>query len=423
VDPAGPLGWSGFHFPSTWWQDGTLMAFYIANQVVDDVGRSATGLATSTDGVTFIDEGVVLDIGGAAEWQWYADSDFLHEVGRAEAGGWSANVADDGPGYLTYGPYDDTLPGGPMTARFSLLVDDNSFDDLRVVGLDAFAAAPHGLLAQRDVTRTEFAAPWALQDQTLELMNVAGAPLELRTWYHDVSYLRLMQVTLAQGHAPWPDDRLASFPGVWFDGSEWTMAYEAAGTDPSWPGDIGLATSADGRSWVRAATNPILVHEGGGWESVNIGTPSLWYEDGTWYLFYHGFDGSDVRIGVATGPSLDALTRHPGNPILDTVESTWSSGTVGARSIRREGDTYYMAFEGSTDPPFDEASWSTGLARSTDLLTWEVFPLNPILPTTSASFGYDGPEWLETPDGALHLLFRHPDIGNYTWRATLTWGD
>ena len=27
VDESGPLGWSGFHFPSTWWHDGTCLLY------------------------------------------------------------------------------------------------------------------------------------------------------------------------------------------------------------------------------------------------------------------------------------------------------------------------------------------------------------------------------------------------------------
>ena len=51
--------------------------------------------------------------------------------------------------------------------------------------------------------------------------------------------------------------------------------------------------------------------------------------------------------------------------------------------------------------------------------SWEKFSGNPVLPTTSGSFGYDGPEFIETADGRLHLYYRGP--GNQTWRATLDW--
>lgn len=215
------------------------------------------------------------------------------------------------------------------------------------------------------------------------------------------------------------DDRLASFPGVWRDGPTWYIVYEGADCDGRWPGDIGLASSPDGIRWTKDPANPILQHQEDGWERVNIGTPSLWKEGAMWYLFYHGYDGTDVRIGVAVGPDLQHLTRYQGNPVLSTgsLVGAWDAGTVGKRSIRKEEGFYYMVFEGSTDKPFDSARWSSGIARSADLLHWEKWPGNPVIPQTSGGFGFDGPEWIQTPDGRLHIYFRHPT--GATWRATL----
>ncbi len=80
-----------------------------------------------------------------------------------------------------------------------------------------------------------------------------------------------------------------------------------------------------------------------------------------------------------------------------------------------------MAYEGATDLPFDEAQWSTGIARSSDLINWEKFDGNPVLPVTSGGFGYDGPEFVRSPDGQLHIYFRAPGPGNQTYRSGLLW--
>jgi hypothetical protein len=208
---------------------------------------------------------------------------------------------------------------------------------------------------------------------------------------------------------------------MWQADSQWFLVYEGAGMDGIWPGDIGLATSSNGYDWIKSAQNPVLRHQSSGWERNNIGTPSLWRENGIWYLFYHGFDGSRVQIGVATGNSLEQMTRVGSEPVLRVgAPGSWDAGTVGWRSIRREGGYYYMAYEGSTEPPYDHAQWSTGLARSADLIHWEKSPLNPILPQTApgSGFGYDGPAWVETPDGRLQIYYRMG--GNLTHRATLT---
>lgn len=230
-------------------------------------------------------------------------------------------------------------------------------------------------------------------------------------------------VVIPVGNSSW-DNKMRSFPGVWRDGSKWYLVFEGSG-DAS-PGDIGLAESDDGVNW-RIDPQPILKHQGG-WERQNIGTPSLYKAGNTWYLFYHGFGSGtgnrdDVQIGVASGTDLRRLRRHSANPIIPTSSSGFDSGTIGKRSIIREGIWYYMVYEVSTDSVsnggFGGAQWSSGMARSKSLLgPWEKYPF-PILPVVQG-FGNDGPEWLRTPDGKLHVYYRVR--GNITRRATLAPG-
>ncbi len=418
----GALGPEGFHFLSTWWEGEQLYAYYIRNIVVDGIGRSATGLALSPDGITFEDQGIALSHGGSWDRDWWATHPALgHATGAADADGWAANTADHAEGHMVYGPYVEDLAAGPQTASFQLLIDVVDAPDDVVATIDVFDATDERTLSTRDLRRAEFASNLEYQIFNLDWVQTAGHRMELRVYFHRRAYVRVRTVAVAQGHAPFPDDRLASFPGVWRDDSTWYLTYEAAGTDRRWPGDVALATSPDGRTFTRHNPTPLLGHLDGGWEDVNIGTPSLFKHEGTWYLFYHGFDGTDVQIGVATGPTFDRLTRHPSNPILRTSRAGWDSGTVGARSIIRDGNAWYMAYEGSTDAPFDRANWSTGLARSTDLINWQKYSDNPVLPVTNASFGYDGPEFVRTPDGRTHIYYRDPGPGNRTWRATLSW--
>jgi hypothetical protein len=208
------------------------------------------------------------------------------------------------------------------------------------------------------------------------------------------------------------DDRAASFPGIWKDGDTWYLVYEGAADDIRFsPGDIGLATSSDGKNFTKHPGNPILRHEKTGWERVNIGTPSLYKEMGTWYLFYHGFDGTLCQIGVASGKSLTELVKSPANPIIaaGAGRGAWDEGATGKRSsIVKEGDFYYLAFEGRTPLPDATARWSSGLARSRTLTSgWTKCPLNPLIPTTPGGFGYDAPELLHH-QGAWLLYVRSP---------------
>jgi hypothetical protein len=217
---------------------------------------------------------------------------------------------------------------------------------------------------------------------------------------------------LSAGAAGAWDDRAATFPGIWKDGDRWYLVYEGAADDIGFsPGDIGLATSVDGKNFTKHPGNPILRHEKTGWERVNIGTPSLYKENGTWYLFYHGYDGKLCHIGVASGKRLTELTKSPANPIIPAgVEpGAWDAGATGKRSaVVKEGDFYYLAFEGRTPLPDSTARWSTGMARSRTLGSgWAKCPRNPVIPITPGHFGYDAPELLHHRDAWL-LYVRSP---------------
>ena len=230
-------------------------------------------------------------------------------------------------------------------------------------------------------------------------------------WTNDGIVLDVSHPSATNTAASLWDDRLASFPGAWKDGDTWYLVYEGASMNPIYPGDIGLATSRDGTNFVKAPGNPILRHNPNDWERANIGTPSLCKENGIWYLFYHGYDGNTCQIGVASGTSLTNLVKSPANPILPVTpgNTAWDTGTIGRRSaIAREGAYYYFAFEGSTRQPYDRAKWSSGLARSTNLLSgWTKCPRNPMIPQTPGGMGNDGPEMLQLGD-TWYLYVRTP---------------
>ena len=235
------------------------------------------------------------------------------------------------------------------------------------------------------------------------------------------------------------DSRFASFPGAAKIEENWFLTYEGAGDSP---GDIGLATSSDGRTFSKNPT-PILVHGKRqpkdpanlplAWELNNIGTPSVYHENGQFFVFYHGFgrrsggetgrgqkrEPDDCQVGLATGPELTKLKRVGNGPLVKTSKAQWDSGTIGRRSVLKQEDYYYMVFEGSTEQPYDKAKWSSGLARSKAITgPWEKFEQNPILPTTESGFGYDGPEFVQIGP-TLYIYFRSPQ--GPTSRAALVW--
>ncbi len=132
-------------------------------------------------------------MGGAAE----AETDLQHGTGAPDAGGLAANTADHEAAHLVFGPYAQDWEGTAGTATFRMMVDDVDFDDLVMVTLDVFDAISGTIVGSRAVTRTEFDTPWQYSDFDVPFTMPAGpASMEVRAFWHDMSYLRIDRVTV-----------------------------------------------------------------------------------------------------------------------------------------------------------------------------------------------------------------------------------
>lgn len=216
------------------------------------------------------------------------------------------------------------------------------------------------------------------------------------------------------------DANKASFPCVQYDGEtgQWYMLYEAT----SATGDVdtvSLATSTDGYNWEKQG--PVISPGDAGWISgVDVGTPTMFKEDGTWHVYFHTFaEDARVRIGYASGPSLDQLTVKNG-PLLDVDASGNETVTVGARSrVFKSGDYYYMAYEVSAGDNYDFGThqWGVNLARAESPGgPWEKKDGTLLVSSAQPGWGPDGPEILQTDEGT-YLYYRTE--GNTTERTRL----
>lgn len=125
-----------------------------------------------------------------------AERELHHQLGRRDKDGWSCNEGQDRPGFLCYGPY-ATLTPGRRTARYRLLVADNSADDRRILTLDVYDAANDRILANSDITRKMFRQPNRYQEFPLSFEATSGQRLEFRTYWHGDSYVRQGHVRVA----------------------------------------------------------------------------------------------------------------------------------------------------------------------------------------------------------------------------------
>jgi predicted GH43/DUF377 family glycosyl hydrolase len=99
------------------------------------------------------------------------------------------------------------------------------------------------------------------------------------------------------------------------------MAYNGCTVDYVY--NIGLAISTDGFTFVKSAQNPILRPSTSGWDSLLVKDPNLIKVGNTYYLYYTGFSGRSIQIGMAY--SYDGLTwfKYARNPILTFTGNVW----------------------------------------------------------------------------------------------------
>ena len=150
---------------------------------------------------------------------------------------------------------------------------------------------------------------------------------------------------------------------------------------------VGLAVSHDLRQWVNYGT-VLEAGSPGSWDDQATWTGSVIIRDGLAYMFYTGLcqaeRGFVQRIGLAISTDLVHWERDPGNPLLE-VDTGWyepqNSEQKEAQTWRdpyvvysSDEETYYMFLSARVNEGPHDGRGVIGLARSTNLVSWEVLP-------------------------------------------------
>lgn len=193
----------------------------------------------------------------------------------------------------------------------------------------------------------------------------------------------------------WKESRVES-PSVFWDPliGKYRMVFLGYSGTPSAPNQasIGYATadSPDG-PWTEYTSNPVFgpTNVSGDPDQNGTSGPFVWFEDGTYYLFYIGLTATGLEQGtkticLATSTDFVTWTRH--GAVITTAAGTWRAAAVWHPNIVKRGSTYYLFFNAG-DGGNSGLHESIGYATSSDLLTWTVDDANsPVLDNSGSGW-------------------------------------
>ena len=106
------------------------------------------------------------------------------------------------------------------------------------------------------------------------------------------------------------------------------------------------------------------------------GTPTAWFENGRWYLFY---ERGDRAVWLAQSKDLNVFTNVQDEPVLTPGPADYDGKYIALNQIIKYKGVYYASYHGSPGG-LRPVSWSSNLASSTDLIHWKKYSGNPLRP-------------------------------------------
>ena len=163
-----------------------------------------------------------------------------------------------------------------------------------------------------------------------------------------------------------------------------------------------LLTSDNGITW-REEGDLVIINTRGDTLPGPYGTPTVFIEDGKWYLFY---EINDSAIWIAT--STDKLTwkNITDVPVLKPGPEKYDLGAVAVNQVVKHNGKYYLYYHASADPGWatNPGAWNSNAAVSSDLIKWKKYAGNPIVEGDHSS-----PIVVKDAQGPK-LYTMHPDV-------------
>ena len=164
-------------------------------------------------------------------------------------------------------------------------------------------------------------------------------------------------------------------------------------------GIVHQLTSPDGLHWTDLGSLDIRKTDGTPIGPGPCGTPTVWFEDGTWSLLY---ERGDQGIWLATSKDRRTWTNVQDDPVLARGPEPYDRAAVAVNQVIKRDGVYYAFYHANAHRPWKD--WTTNVARSRDLVHWEKYPGNPIIQNNCSSAIL-----VPTPKGD-RLYTMHPEV-------------
>ena len=212
-------------------------------------------------------------------------------------------------------------------------------------------------------------------DQQPPMMN-----LGLATSQDGITWTRSPENPIVSDY--WVEDMMV----VKHDG-EYSMFAESAEENSQ------LLKSKDGIHWDRKGVFDVRLVNGQPISAGPIGTPTAFFEDGVWNLFY---ERRDAGIWLARSTDMKIWTNVSDEPLILPGPKDFDSLMIAMNQVIRVGDHYIAVMHG-TGTPMKPRLWCTYLATSPDLVHWTKDPRGPLFPInenkSSGQLVQDGKFW------------------------------
>ena len=156
-----------------------------------------------------------------------------------------------------------------------------------------------------------------------------------------------------------------------------------------------MLTSQDRVNWKWEGALDVRLADGKQRVDDPCGTPTVWVENETWYLFYERLD-----LGVWLATTKDPLSRHWVNvqdePVLSPGPAAYDKQMIAMDQVIQQDGTYFAFYHGSGEA--EPRTWNTNIARSTDLIHWQKYARNPLVEDNKSS-------GMVVPDGHGYRLY------------------